>query len=96
MGLSRWSFYGPAWSWEGSVVRIIDTSYDPTTRATLNRVLDEVWSDVLATLVAEPIDTLAVRVHLALRIIRSANDGERDPRRLKSIALREITIKRPS
>ena len=96
MGLSRWSFYGPAWSWEGSVVRIIDTSYDPTTRATLNRVLDEVWSDVLATLVAEPIDTLAVRVHLALRIIISANDGERDPRRLKSIALREITIKRPS
>ena len=94
MGLSRWSFYGPAWSRECSVVRIIDTSYDPATRAMLNRVLDEVWSEVEATLVAGPIDTVATRGHLALRIIRSANDGERDPARLKSIALRGVTIKR--
>jgi len=75
-------------------VRIIDTSYDPATRAMLNHVLDEVWSEVEATLVGEPIDTLAVRVHLALRIIRSANDGTRDPGRLKSIALRKFPIKR--
>ena len=75
-------------------MRIIDTSYDPATRAMLNHVLDEVWSEVEATLVGEPIDTLAVRVHLALRIIRSANDGTRDPGRLKSIALREFPIKR--
>jgi len=76
------------------VVRIIDTSYDPATRAMLNRVLDEVWSEVEATLVEGPIDTVATRVHLALRIVRSANVGERDPARLKSIALRGVTIKR--
>ena len=76
------------------MVRIIDTSYDSATRAMLNNVLDEAWSDVEATLIAQPIDTAAVRVRLALRIIRGANDGERDPGRLKSIALGEFTIKR--
>jgi hypothetical protein len=76
-------------------VRIIDTSYDPATRAMLNRVLDEVWREVEATLVAEPFDALALRATLALRIMRAASVGERDPARLKSIALRKFSIKRP-
>jgi hypothetical protein len=57
----------------------------------LNRLLDEVWCEVGATLVAEPIGTLGVRANLALRIISSANAGERDPGRLKSIALRHAS-----
>ena len=77
------------------MVRLIDTSYDPTTRAMLNRVLDEVWSEMPPTLVANPIDALELRAELAFRIIRTADDGERDPARLKSIALRGVTNKRP-
>jgi hypothetical protein len=75
-------------------MRIIDTSYDSPTREMLNRVLDDVWSEVPSTLVAEPSDALELRAELALRIIRAANDSERDPARLKAIALRGLTTKR--
>jgi hypothetical protein len=75
-------------------MRIIDTSYDPPTRELLNRVLDDAWSEVPSTLVAEPSDALELRAELALRIIRAANDSERDPARLKAIALRGVTTKR--
>jgi hypothetical protein len=63
------------------------TAYDPETLSVLNRVFDEAWMDIQALLGAAPLDTTAMQTALAKRIMAAANDGERDPARLKLIAL---------
>ena len=62
-------------------------SYDPETLDVLHRVFDEVWEDVQGMIGARSLDPDAVRSVLARRILAAAAEGERDPRRLKLIAM---------
>jgi hypothetical protein len=66
------------------------TSYDPETLSVLLRVYDEAWVEILGILGAKPVDAAALRSDLATRIMAAANSGERDPKRLKLIALRAV------
>ena len=62
-------------------------SYDADTLDALTRAFDEAWVDIQAMVGPRPLDAEAVRSVLARRILAAAADGERDPRRLKLIAL---------
>jgi hypothetical protein len=68
------------------------TSYDPETLNMLIRVFDEAWAAMRAELVNRhrPFDANALRSALAKRIIVAADKGERDPARLKLIALQMV------
>lgn len=68
-----------------------DTTYDPDTLAVLMRALDEAWTEVQSALGVKPLDSDFLRARLAMRIMIAANGGERDPRRLKLIALQVIS-----
>jgi hypothetical protein len=57
-------------------------SYDPVTVRILREVLDDAW----ATLPSEQ-QTQTEKSALALRILRLASSGERDPTRLSALAL---------
>jgi hypothetical protein len=57
-------------------------SYDPDTVRILREVLDDAW----ATL-PWPQQTQTEKSALALRILRLASSGERDPTRLSALAL---------
>ena len=67
-------------------------SYDPETLYMLIRVFDEAWAATQAKLVNRPFDANALRSALAKRIIVAADKGERDPARLKLIALQEVDV----
>jgi hypothetical protein len=56
----------------------------------LLRVYDDAWIDIRGMLGAAPVDATALRTELATRIMAAANGGERDPKRLKLIALRAV------
>ena len=56
----------------------------------LLRVFDEAWMDIQTMLATQPVDRMVSLSHLAKRIMAAANSGERDPKRLKLIALRAI------
>ena len=66
------------------------TSYDPETLRVLTHALDEAWMDIKAMLGGKPLDPNGMRSPLATRIMAAANSGERDPKRLKLIALGAI------
>jgi hypothetical protein len=66
------------------------TSYDPETLDMLIRVFDEAWATTQAKLANRQFDANAVRSALAKAIIAAADKGERDPARLKLIALRAV------
>jgi hypothetical protein len=65
-------------------------AYDRETLRVLLRAYDEAWIDIQAMLGAAPFDAAAWRSELARRIMAAADKGERDPRRLKLIAMRAI------
>ena len=67
-------------------------SYDPDTLHVLLRVFDEAWIDIRGMLGATPVDAATLRSALAKRIMAAADKGERDPKRLKLIALRAIDV----
>jgi hypothetical protein len=62
-------------------------SYDPETLDVLTSVFDEAWKDIQAMVGPRPLDPNGVRYALAQRILTAAAEGERDPRRLKLIAM---------
>ena len=66
------------------------SSYDPETLGVLSRVFEEAWIDIQAMVGPRPLDPNGLRSALAKRIIAAAATGERDPRRLKLIALGAI------
>ncbi len=66
------------------------TSYDPETLGVLNRVFDEAWIGIRKLVGPTPVDADGLRSVLAKRIIAAAATGERDPRRLKLIAMGAI------
>jgi hypothetical protein len=56
----------------------------------LKHAFDDAWSDVQALFGARVDDAESLRLDLARRIVKAANDGERDPAQLKLIALQAI------
>ena len=62
-------------------------SYDPDTLDALTRAFNEASVDIQAMVGPRPLDVEAVRSVLARRILAAAADGERDPRRLKLVAM---------
>ncbi len=68
-------------------------SYGPETLAVLSRAFDEAWVDVQAMVGSRPLDANGLRLALAKRIMAAAAIGERDPRRLKLIAMGAIDAK---
>ena len=63
---------------------------DPETLRVLIHAFDEAWIEIKAMLGAEPLDPNGMRSALAKRIMAAANEGERDPKRLKLIVLGAI------
>jgi CheY-like chemotaxis protein len=64
------------------------SNYDPETVALMGRVCDEAWQ-VLTGTTFYPSAEVEREAHtlMALRIMSAVNDGERNPERLKSVAL---------
>jgi hypothetical protein len=66
-------------------------AYDPETLNTLRAVLDEAWSSLSSEQQAR-----ISKSEMALRILRLAQRGERDPGKLRAAAILEVfTDKRP-
>jgi hypothetical protein len=64
--------------------------YDPETLGVVTRAFDEAWIDIQVMLGAKPLNATVVRSALAKRIMIAVAEGERDPARLKWIALGSI------
>lgn len=67
-----------------------DSSYDSETLRLLSSVFEEAWVTTQSMLGTKPLDAGSLRSALAKRIMATANAGERDPTRLKLIALQAI------
>ena len=67
-------------------------SYDSETLSVLNGAFDEAWREFQrATHSASEYRSMEVtRTMMALRIMTAANEGERDPDRLKEVAIRAV------
>jgi len=69
-----------------------DTSFDPETLSLLERAFKEAWSEIQ---IAAPAATAngsmeTTRKMMALRIMAAANAGERNPDRLKAMAIQAV------
>jgi hypothetical protein len=71
---------------------IFSNSYDPETLSLLERAFKEAWSEIQVatpeTLRNASMDT--TRKMMALRIMAAANGGERNPERLKAVAIQAV------
>jgi len=68
-----------------------DRAYNPETLAILARAFDEAWQEVQsANITSLTNDAENTRRIMALRITGAADQGERDPDRLRLLALQAI------
>jgi hypothetical protein len=65
-------------------------SYDPVTLRILTHAFDEAWKDIQSALGVKPLEPDLLKTTLARRIMAAADKGERDPNRLKLIALQAV------
>jgi hypothetical protein len=66
-------------------------SYDPESLDLLTQAFEAAWREVQAANPNQTEADLAItRKMMALRIMAAANEGERDPERLKNLALRAV------
>ena len=66
-------------------------SFDPDTVALMGRVCDDAWIEAQNWLSLAPMgDTSGLRETLALRVIAAVANGERDPQRLRLLALQAL------
>lgn len=67
---------------------VTQSSFDCETVALMGRVCDEVYREVQAkTFFCSPIATDVFHEQLAIRVMAAVAGGERDPKRLKAIAM---------
>ena len=64
--------------------------FDPETLGLMTKAFDAAWEEVGFALVNEDVTPTALRQIMALRIMAAVRDGERDPQRLKELALAAI------
>jgi len=65
-------------------------AFDTETLWVLTRALEDAWIAVQSALGVTPLDPDQLKSRLANRIMAAAHKGERDPKRLKLIALQAI------
>jgi hypothetical protein len=67
------------------------TAFDPETLALMGRALDAAWAEVESrTAVRADPEKTGIRRALALRIMAAARAGQRDPERLREVALHVV------
>jgi hypothetical protein len=64
--------------------------YDPKTLGRMTQAFDAAWEEAEYALASNNFDPAALRRLMALRIMAAVRDGERDPERLKELALDAI------
>ena len=67
-------------------------AFDTETLGVLTRALEDAWIAVQSALGVTPFDPDQLKSRLANRIMAAADKGERDPKRLKLIALQAIEV----
>jgi hypothetical protein len=66
-------------------------AFDPDTVALMGRVCDDAWNDAQRWLSLGPMgDPSSLRETLALRVIAAVAHGERDPQKLRLLALQAL------
>lgn len=70
------------------------SQYDSETAAKLYRAFDDAWHQLEETAVHSAEERAKTTSHLLKRLMRAADDGERDPARLKSLAMEGIGVAR--
>ena len=69
---------------------MIKGSYDAETVQLLTSVFNEAWATTQKILGPTPLTTELLRASMATRIMMAADKGERNPQRLKLVALQAI------
>jgi hypothetical protein len=64
--------------------------YDPETLNLMSRAFDAAWEETEYALANNNFDPTGLRTMMAVRIMAAVRDGERDPERLKGLALEAI------
>ena len=64
--------------------------YDPKTLDLMQWAFDTAWEEVEYALAGGKIDPTGLRTIMSVRIMAAVRDGERDPERLKELAI-EVT-----
>jgi hypothetical protein len=67
-----------------------DKRLDPETLKMLSRVFDEAWVRAQYLISVNGNEATSIRSELAKRLLAAAHAGERDPTRLKLIALKDL------
>ncbi|CFX04596.1 conserved protein of unknown function [Candidatus Filomicrobium marinum] len=67
-----------------------EDAYGPEAVAVMGRAFEQAWQELNAITMDLPYSAHVVRRRIALRILEAAQDGERDPQRLKELALRGL------
>ena len=64
--------------------------FDAETLGLMTKAFDAAWEEVGFALINEDITPTALRTLMAMRIMAAVRDGERDPERLKELAIEAI------
>jgi hypothetical protein len=64
--------------------------YDLETLDLMTRALDAAWDDVELGGISKVVDPPGLRTVMEVRIMAAVRDGERDPERLKELALEPV------
>lgn len=69
-------------------MQVTQSNFDPDSVALMGRVCDEVWCEMQATIFLPlPAHSDALLRQMAARVMAAVSMGERDPVRLKAIAM---------
>ena len=64
--------------------------YDPKTLDLMQWAFDTAWKEVEYALAGSESDPTGLRTIMSVRIMAAVRDGERDPERLKEVALEAV------
>jgi len=68
-----------------------DSAFDPETVAIMGRALDEAWAELESKCwIRDEPEKSGIRRALALRIMGAVRVGQRDPKRLRDVALHVV------
>ncbi len=65
-------------------------NYDPQTLALMRSAFDAAWEEIEYALAGSQLNPTELRTAMAFRIMLAVSDGERDPERLKELAIETI------
>ncbi len=68
-------------------------SFNPETLAIMTKAFDAAWEEVGFSLAMREVDPTSVRTMMSVRIMTAVHNGERDPERLKEMAVQAVAGK---